>query len=110
MLCDIGNGVPRDPEKAWELIQLAAHGGALEAQFDVGQIYSKGEEGVVKCDLVLAYMWLSISAKQGHEAAERLRREVAIRMTPAQISEGWRLCENWKQRDYVLPFKPVYRM
>lgn len=67
----------------------AAEQGLAVAQYNLGVMYGRGL-GVPQDD-VQAHMWFNLAAARGNETAEKLREEVAARMTPAQIDEGQRL-------------------
>lgn len=105
LLFDQGNGVPKDPKKAWELAQTSANAGYSEAQFCVGHTCANGEEGVVERDYVRAYMWLTLAAKQGHAAAEKLKRELTMKMAADQIAAASRSWKQWKPRPNSMPFQ-----
>jgi hypothetical protein len=69
--------------------------GRAGGQFNIGTIYATGIAMVPK-NLVLAYMWFSLSAAQGHEKAAKNRDRVARNMTLAQIAEAQKLAIEWK--------------
>jgi TPR repeat protein len=57
-------------------------------------MYAEGR-GVPQ-DRVRAYMWLSLSAEQGHQKAVGSRNLVTKGMTPAQIADAEKLARDWK--------------
>jgi hypothetical protein len=79
-----------------------AKDGDREAQFNLGNMFSKGD-GVPE-NQTLAYMWFELAAGQGREEAEALRDSVAARMSPRQLDEarslvdGHRLAQERKNR------------
>ena len=53
--------------------------------------------GVAK-DFVLAHMWYNLAAAQGNFGSGWERGVVAMKMTPAQISEAQKLAREWKPK------------
>jgi TPR repeat protein len=72
----------------------AADQGDMDAQYELGVLYQKGE-GVPK-DLVLAYMWENLAAAQGEEEARKLRNALERSMTLEQVGEAQKFSRNWK--------------
>jgi hypothetical protein len=64
-----GQGVPRDPRKAFELTERAARKGLVSAQNNLGVMYLKGIG--VNPDHDLAIRWLNVAAANGHPLAKR---------------------------------------
>jgi len=81
-----GRGVPKDFVAAASWYQRAAAQGDVGAQLNLGLIYAKGH-GVPQ-DYVSAYMWFDLAAATGEKIAERYRDQVAVKLTPSQLSEG----------------------
>ncbi len=73
-----------------------AEQGFASAQNNLAKMYRRGE-GVPKDD-VLAHMWWSLAAAQGHEPARKYRDRLAARMTPAQLADAQRLAREWKPK------------
>ena len=73
-----------------------AEQGDAEAQNRLGIMYLLSQ-GVPQ-DLVLAHLWLSLAARQGHETAYIISDDVAAFMTPAQIAEAQKLAREWKPK------------
>lgn len=71
---EIGNGVPRDPQKAAELYCEAARLGDIEAQYNLGWMYANGR-GIPRDDGVAAHFF-SLAAKQGDALSARMLRQV----------------------------------
>ena len=59
-------------------------------------MYARGE-GVSR-DLPEAYKWFTLAAIAGRPEGERARQAVGGNMTPAQMAEGLRRAEEWRQR------------
>ena len=90
----------------------AAEQGHVRAQRKLGEIYDQGYS--TPQDYVTAYFWLSLAAeaKRG-SSADRDRKELAQRMTVAQLAEAqahraaWRVAfearDNSQSQDVVLP-------
>lgn len=59
-----GNGTEKNLEKAFEYFMIAAEGGDMDGQFQVGSFYFEGK-GNVTVDYAKAVYWLAKSAEQG---------------------------------------------
>ena len=75
-----------------------AEQGHAEAQYHLGVMYDEGT-GVSK-DNVFAYMWFSVAASMGNDAAVEQRDRVAGKMTPAQLQEARQLARECVNRNY----------
>jgi TPR repeat protein len=68
-----------------------------EASGDVflrlGMMYSTGCE--VPTDYVSAHKWFNLAAMLGSAEAARLRREVAVQMSDAEIATAQRAARDW---------------
>jgi len=64
-----------------------------DAMFELGMMYSSGHS--VPVDLVIAHKWFNIAATKGHAEAARLRREIAVEMSDAQIGQAQRAARDW---------------
>jgi len=84
----------RDYATALRLIRPLAEQGDAGAQYNLGVFYDNGLS--VRQDLVRAYMWFTLSAKQGKDGAAIFRDLIARRMTTAQIAEAQKLALEWK--------------
>jgi TPR repeat protein len=105
----IGPAVPPDPlQEGARAYSQGNFGGALRywgplaqrgngaAQFNVGRMYARGE-GVSR-DLPEAYKWFTLAAMAGRPEGERARHAVSRDMSTAQMAEGMRRAEEWRQR------------
>jgi TPR repeat protein len=70
-----------------------AEKGNAGAQYNLGFNYVQGK-GVPK-DLVQAYFWFDLAARQNKGIAKQLRDGIAQKMTTAQITEARSLVETW---------------
>lgn len=61
--------------------------------FRLGMMYATGAE--VPTDYVSAHKWFNLAAMQGNEEATRLRREIAVQMTQAEIAKAQRAARDW---------------
>jgi hypothetical protein len=89
-----GNGVPVDYAEALKWFRKAANQGQATAQWRLGGMYYYGH-GVPQ-NYVRAYMWWNlagISATRPDDWAVA-SRDVAAKMTHAQIAEGQRMSEH----------------
>jgi TPR repeat protein len=73
------------------------NGGIGEASgdmfFRLGMMYSIGSD--VPTDYVSAHKWFNLAAMRGNEEAARLRREIAVEMTEAEIAIAQRAARDW---------------
>ncbi len=90
-----GEGVAKDPE-AVKWYRKAAEQNDAEGQLYLGLSYVKGE-GVAE-DLVEAYKWLLLAARQGDEDAKKNMTELESKLTPEQIAEGQKRAREFKPR------------
>ena len=78
-------------------IAAMENGGFGEASgdmfFRLGMIYSIGSD--VPTDYVSAHKWFNLAAMRGNEEAARLRREIAVEMTEAEIATAQRAARDW---------------
>lgn len=70
-----------------------AEGGHAGAQYNLGFNYVQGK-GVPK-DLVEAYFWFELAARQGKAIATQLRDGISRQMTPQQIAQAQKKVEAW---------------
>jgi TPR repeat protein len=59
----------------------------------LGMMYSTGTE--VPTDYVSAHKWFNLAAMRGSAEAIRLRREVAVQMSDAEIAVAQRAARDW---------------
>ena len=74
MAYEHGEGVPRDPRKAFDLYCTAARDGNAEAQYSLGWIYANGR-GVPHDDAVAA-TFFDLAAHSGHAYAQKMLERV----------------------------------
>ncbi len=74
--------------------EAAAEAGDPAALYDLGLIYSTGQDGAPN-DYVVAHKWFNLAALRGYEPARVERAEVAQLMTRQEISEAQRLAREW---------------
>ena len=79
-----------------DIARLAAEQGDPDAQFNLGRMYFEGLG--VKQDWVLALMWTSLAAAQGHQAAIEVQNVLGERLRDDQIAEAQRLALEWTQK------------
>ena len=61
--------------------------------FRLGMMYSIGSD--VPTDYVSAHKWFNLAAMRGNAEAIRLRREIAVEMTEAEIARAQRAARDW---------------
>jgi uncharacterized protein len=79
-----------------ELAMLEGAGGGQPTEdlfLRLGMMYSTGSE--VPTDYVSAHKWFNLAASRGNTEAIRLRREVAVQMTDAEIAIAQRAARDW---------------
>ena len=70
-----------------------AERGDADAQYLLGFLYARGEG--VRRDLVRAYLWFSLAARQGDGIAADALTGLARRMSPEQVDEARSLVRAW---------------
>ncbi len=101
VMYDKGEGVPQDDTEAVKWYRKAAEQGYAEAQYSLGLMYVKG--GSVPQDHVRTHMWFNLAASrlppgEDRDTSAKLRDNLAVKMTPAQIAEAQRLAREWKPK------------
>jgi len=96
-----GKTVPQNYAEATKWFRKAADQGDADAQYSLGLMYAIGK-GVPQ-DYVLAYMWLNLAStrdsaweKEKRDKAEENRKNLASKLTPAQIADAQKLAREWK--------------
>lgn len=80
-----GLGVRQDDFEAVRWLHRAAERGNTEAQFNLGiQFEKRNSPG----DFVLAQMWYTLAASQGHDPAAKRRDKHARRLNAEQLSDA----------------------
>ncbi len=101
VMYDKGEGVPQDDTEAVKWYRKAAEQGYAEAQYSLGLMYVKGwgvPQGHVR-----THMWFNLAASrlppgEDRDTSAKLRDNLAVKMTPAQIAEAQRLAREWKPK------------
>ena len=75
---------------------MAAQQELAPAQYNLGLMYGTGKG--VKKNFVLAHMWWTLSARQGHQGASKNREIVAGGMSAAQLAEAQKLAHEWRRK------------
>jgi hypothetical protein len=96
LLYHIGHGVPMSYRESLDWYRKSANQGNPEAQNALGMMYYVGH-GVPK-DYVQVYKWLKLAADQGVPSAAEKLESFKIMLTPAQIEEGKRLVEVFRNQ------------
>lgn len=76
--------------KEWRQLAESGHAGA---QYNLGFNFVQGK-GVPK-DLVLAYFWFDLAARQGQGIAGQLRDGIAKKMTKEQVADAQERVRDW---------------
>jgi TPR repeat protein len=82
----------------FEMLDVAAAGlgeapATADTLFELGMMYASGRS--VPTDLVNAHKWFNLAAMKGNPEAARLRREVAVEMSDAEIGRAQRAARDW---------------
>ncbi|MGY8861846.1 MAG: hypothetical protein ACKVJ2_04365, partial [Pseudomonadales bacterium] len=80
-------------------LNLAAGQGYARAQSYLGVMYVNGEG--VQADYLRAYMWWSISARNGDNLAAGYKDSIANKMMPAHISKAQEMVNRCLDSDYI---------
>ena len=94
VLYDQGKGVPQDNALAIQWYQKAAEQGLPQAQINLGIMYQEGQG--VKQDYIRAYFWYALADSQGDGQAPQAKRDIAKKMTPAQIESAERQVKEYQ--------------
>jgi hypothetical protein len=90
-LYDRGFGVDRNPRVAATWYRKAALSGLGPAQYNLGVLLAgAGGAGGAAADLIEAWVWLSLAAEGGVEAAAAARAGVAKRMSESELGQARR--------------------
>lgn len=102
MMYAMGQGVPKDDQRAFEWYLRASMKGHPGAQSGIGWYYEVGR-GVAAVDLVRAYMWYTLSAIGGDPDAAISLEEVVKKMTREEIEKAHVLVNDYKV--WMYPFR-----
>ena len=81
---------------------------SAEALYQLGIMHASGRSVLV--DLVSAHKCFNIAAMKGHGDAARMRREIAVEMTDAEIGQAQRAARDWlKSQPEPAPAAPQFR-
>jgi TPR repeat protein len=97
-----------DFSRAHALFRSQAARGDSEAQFELGMLYALGK-GVPK-DLVAAWMWTEIAARQNEPYADFIRDEVAANMSPVDIEVARGRANDWMRTNTFRGQLPVAKL
>ena len=75
-------------------VQARAERGEAEAQYDLGLMYSTGQN--VEQDYITAHKWFNLAALNGNNRAREERKELADMMSASEVAEAQRLAREWK--------------
>lgn len=73
------------------------HSATGDTLYQLGIMYATGR--AVPMDLVAAHKWFNLAAMRGSADAVRLRRELAVEMSPAEIAAAQREAREWLSRN-----------
>lgn len=96
-----GRGVPQDSTNAARLYLRAAEAGDAIAQYNMGQRYELGRG--VETNLIQAYKWHELAARQGLPDAATARDQLRTRMDAGDLTEALRRVEAFQRRQTNAP-------
>ena len=73
--------------------ERAADHGEVDAQFDMGLMFSTGHG--VEPDYVVAHKWFNLAAAQGNEEALSHRADLARDMSSVEIARAQKMAREW---------------
>lgn len=79
-----------------EMLAGAPAAMASDGLYELGLMYCTGRSG--DYNLVEAHKWFNLAAMRGNADAKRLRVELALEMTRAEISRAQKLAREWLTR------------
>jgi hypothetical protein len=95
-----------DDRQAMEWYRKAAEQGLPQAQINLGIMYEEGEGG--PADFVQAYFWYAMADSQGDSQGPQAKREIAAKMTPAQVAEAEQKVKAWRAtHTFTVPPQPA---
>lgn len=104
-----GSGVPQDYKEAVKWLTKAAEQRHVHAEMTLGGILTDGVQGVIPKDYPQALMWFIFAAAQGDKEAVEFRDNLAMKMTPVQITTAQRLAREFKPADTYTKFYRLLR-
>jgi ankyrin repeat protein len=90
----MGQGTPRDPARAGELLMRAAQQGHAPSQLAIGYLAARGYG--VERDLSESLLWLTLAAEAGNEAAARAAEVLEPHLSPEQLIRARREMSSWR--------------
>jgi uncharacterized protein len=95
---------PSSAEMALFWFSRAAEQGDVPAFAKLGLMYAQAQGGVPQ-DLIQAQMWLLLAAANGDENSAESLDTLAMKMTPAQITEAQERAREWKPTSKSVAWK-----
>lgn len=97
-----GQGVPKDPKKAFELLSEAAEASKPLAEHHLAVMYFMGE-GMERPDLVRSLMWLQIATVYYTDGPEKERalqdkNSVLVRMSRREKERATEMARDWLEK------------
>lgn len=90
-----------------EVLKSEAEKGIVESQYYLGMIYQDDE--LIDQNLILAYVWLSVAAQQGHDKAELEKEQVYLNMHRNYRASAKAMVPQYFNK-YALPFLPPFEL
>lgn len=90
-----GRDVPKDEQRGFQFLSMAADWNLPEAQYLMGEHFYKVQSG--SPDYVSAYMWYALSKRGGFKKGEDMLKELASKMSADQLSEADTRVDYWPE-------------
>ena len=97
MMYHYGLGVAADYQEALKLYRFAAPQ-IIQSQYSLGAMYYQGQG--VNQDIVIAYMWFYVAAKNGNSRSKGNVNVLAKEMKPKQITKAQKLARECIKKNY----------
>jgi len=98
-----GEGAPQSAQMALFWFSRAAEQGDAPAFAKLGLMYAEAQG--VRQDFIQAHMWFQLAAATGDEYSAERRDILAMKMTPAQITEAQERAREWKPTNKSVAWK-----
>ena len=90
-----GRDVPKDEQRGFQFLSMAADWNLPEAQFLMGQHFYKDQGS--SPDYINAYMWYALSKRGGFKKGEEMLKELAAKMSAEQVGIADTRVDYWPE-------------
>lgn len=96
-----------DYKTAYQMFRAQAAKGDAEAQFELGMLFALGKG--VERNLITAWMWTEIAARQNEPYADFIRDEVAANLNEGDINQARSRANAWMRENGYLALLPAVK-